>query len=319
MPPVNLTSLTPATFILVGIPGMEQLHIWISIPFCTMYLAALLGNSVLLVTIWSEHSLHQPMYLFLSMLAVADLVLSTTVVPKVLALFWFHAKEISFSACLTQMFFLHFTCLAESVILLAMAFDRFIAICHPLRYGAVLTPAAVAKTGLVALLRSFCTIFPCVLLLKRLPYCGHNVILHTYCEHMGIARLACADIRANVWYGLTVPFAVVVLDLILIAVSYVFILMALFRLPSRTTRHKAFNTCGSHICVLFFFYVPIAFTVLTHRFGWNIPRHVHILLANLYVLFPPLLNPMVYGGRTQPIREKVVKVFVCSKSRLLRE
>ncbi|NXY16085.1 O52B2 protein, partial [Atrichornis clamosus] len=319
MLPFNLTSLTPATFILTGIPGMEQQHVWISIPFCSMYLAALLGNGVLLLIIWTERSLHQPMYLFLSMLAIADLTLSTTAVPKMLALFWFHAGEISFGACLTQMFFLHFTCSAESVILVAMAFDRFVAICFPLRYGAVLTPSIVAKTGLVALLRSFCIIFPCIFLLLRLPFCGHNVISHTYCEHIGIARLACADISANIWYGLMVPVTMIVLDLILIAVSYGFILLALLRLPSRTARHKAFHTCGSHICVLLLFYAPAGFTALTQRFGPNVPHHVHILLANLYVLLPPLLNPVVYGVRTQQIREKVVKVFICPKGHLLRQ
>ncbi|NXN76684.1 O52B2 protein, partial [Himantopus himantopus] len=319
MPPFNLTGLTPATFILAGIPGMEELHIWISIPFCSMYLAALLGNGVLLFVIRTERSLHQPMYLFLSMLAVTDLMLSTTTVPKMLALFWFSAREISFSACLTQMFFLHFSFSAESVILLAMAFDRFVAICHPLRYAAVLTPSALVKTGLVALLRSFCIIFPCIFLLKRLPFCGHNIIPHTYCEHMGIARLACADISINILYGLAVPFAAVVVDVVLIAVSYVLILLALFRLPSRTARHKAFNTCSSHVCVILLFYIPAFFTVLTHRFGREIPHHVHILLANLYVLFPPLLNPVVYGVQTQQIKEKVVKMFSCPKSHLLQE
>ncbi|NXD60051.1 O52B2 protein, partial [Corvus moneduloides] len=318
MSPFNLTGSTPATFILTGIPGMEQLHVWISIPFCSMYLAALLGNVVLLFTIWTEHSLHQPMYLFLSMLAIADLMLSTTAVPKMLALFWFRAGEISFGACLTQMFFLHFTCSAESMILLAMALDRFVAICFPLRYGVVLTPSAVAKTRLAALLRSFCIIFPCIFLLRRLPFCGHNVIPHTYCEHIGIARLACADISVNIWYGLMVPFTVVMLDLVLIAVSYGFILLALSRLLSRSARHKAFHTCSSHVCVLFLFYIPAVFTALTQRFGRNIPPTVHILLANLYVLFPPLLNPIVYGVRTQQIRDKVVKVFVCPKSHLLR-
>ncbi|NXS41547.1 O52B2 protein, partial [Balaeniceps rex] len=319
MPPFNLTSLTPATFILAGIPGMEKFHIWISIPFCSMYLAALLGNGVMLFVIRTERSLHQPMYLFLSMLAIADLMLSTTTLPKMLALFWFSTGEISFSACLTQMFFLHFSFSAESVILLAMAFDRFVAICYPLWYVTVLTHSAVVKIGLVALLRSFCIIFPCIFLLKRLPFCGHNVIPHTYCEHMSIARLACADISINILYGLAVPFAAIVVDVVLIAVSYVLILLALFRLPSRTARHKAFNTCGSHVCVILLFYIPAFFTVLTHRFGQHIPHHIHILLANLYVVFPPLLNPVVYGVRTQQIKEKVVKVFICPKSHLLQE
>ncbi|EOA92723.1 Olfactory receptor 51E2, partial [Anas platyrhynchos] len=129
---------------LAGIPGMEKSHIWISIPFCSMYLAALLGNGALLFIVSTERSLHQPMYLLLSMLAVTDLMLSTTTVPKMLALFWFSAGEISFSACLTQVFFLHFASSAESMILLAMAFDRFVAICYPLRYAAVLTQSAIA-------------------------------------------------------------------------------------------------------------------------------------------------------------------------------
>ncbi|NXT31232.1 O52B2 protein, partial [Pelecanoides urinatrix] len=318
MPPFNLTSLMPATFILAGIPGMEKLHIWISIPFCSMYLLALLGNGAVLFVIRTDSSLHEPMYLFLSMLAITDLILSTTTVPKMLALFWFNAKEISFGACLTQMFFLHFSSSAESMILLAMAFDRFVAICYPLRYTAVLTQSVVVKTGLVILLRSFCVIFPCIFLLKRLPFCGHNVIPHTYCEHMGIARLACADISINILYGLAGPVATAVVDVVLIAVSYVLILLALFRLPSRTARHKAFNTCGSHVCVILLFYIPVFFTVLTHRFGQEIPQHVHILLANLYMVFPPMLNPIVYGVRTQQIREKVVKVFICPKSHSLQ-
>ncbi|NWY69979.1 O52B2 protein, partial [Erithacus rubecula] len=310
MPSSNATSLAAVTFVLTGIPGMEQLHGWISVPFCCLYVAALLANGALLATIWAERSLHQPMYLLLCLLALADLTLATTAVPKALALFWFRAGEISFAACLTQMFFLHFTCLVESVILLAMALDRFVAIRFPLRYGAVLTPRAVAAAGLAAVLRGFCIILPCALLLRRLRFCGQRSIAHTYCEHMGIARLACGDTAANARYGLALPFAAGALDLLLIAVSYAFILRAVARLPSRGARGKALHTCGSHLCVLLLFYLPAALTALAQRFG-RVPPGAHILLANLYVLLPPLLNPLVYGARTRQIRDRVLKVLVC--------
>uniref|UniRef100_A0A8C3IAG0 G-protein coupled receptors family 1 profile domain-containing protein n=1 Tax=Chrysemys picta bellii TaxID=8478 RepID=A0A8C3IAG0_CHRPI len=168
---LNYTSSHPATFILLGIPGMEQAHVWLSIPFCLMYVVALLGNSVLLFTIITEPNLHEPMYMFLSMLTVADLLLSTTTVPKTLNVFWSLSKEISFNGCLTQMFFIDFIFITESAILLAMAFDRYVAICDPLRYTTVLTLPVIRKIAVAALTRSLCIMFPVIFLLKRLHYC----------------------------------------------------------------------------------------------------------------------------------------------------
>ncbi|XP_010200705.2 olfactory receptor 52B2-like [Colius striatus] len=305
---LNESSFDPITFVLTGIPGMEDSHVWISVPFCLMYIAAVFANSILLFVIVRDRSLHEPMYLFLAMLAVADLMLSTATVPKTLAIFWFSAREISFDACVTQMFFTHFSFIVESSVLLAMAFDRYVAVCDPLRYSSTLTPPVIAKIAAAAVLRGFCIMFPPIFLLKRLPYCGHNVMAHTYCEHMGIARLACADIRANVWYGLTTALLSSGLDVALVAVSYGLILRAVFRLPSPEARLKALSTCGSHLCVILVFYVPAFFSFLTHRFGRRIPSHVHILLANLYVVVPPMLNPLVYGVRTRQIRQRVARL-----------
>uniref|UniRef100_U3K066 G-protein coupled receptors family 1 profile domain-containing protein n=1 Tax=Ficedula albicollis TaxID=59894 RepID=U3K066_FICAL len=272
MPPSNATSLAPVTFILTGIPGMEQLHGWISVPFCCLYVAALLANGALLATIWAERSLHQPMYLLLCLLALADLTLATTAVPKALALFWFRAGEISFAACLTQMFFLHFTCLAESLILLAMALDRFVATCFPLRYGAVLTPRAVAAAGLAAALRGFCIILPCALLLRRrLRFCGARSIAHTYCEHMGIARLAC---------GLALPFAAGALHLLLLAVSYAFILRAVARWAERPET-RALNTCTSHTCAVLCCVISSIALIKAHKFLKNPSPTAGILMANI--------------------------------------
>jgi olfactory receptor len=246
------------------------------------------------------------MYLFLCMLAAADLILSTTTVPKALAIFWFRAGAISLDGCVTQIFFIHATFIAESGILLAMAFDRYVAICDPLHYSTVLSHVVIVRIGLAVVLRSFCVILPDVFLVKRLPFCRSNVLPHTYCEHMAVARFACADIRVNVWYGLSVLLSTVVLDALLILVSYGLILHTVFRLPSRGARQKALGTCGSHLGVISMFYLPGIFTIITQRFGQHVPLHTHILLANVCMLAPPMLNPIIYGIKTRQIRERVL-------------
>ncbi|XP_036601604.1 olfactory receptor 52H1-like [Trichosurus vulpecula] len=305
----NLSSYNPSSFTLVGIPGLEKFHIWIAIPFCVIYLVAIVGNCVLLYIIAVERSLHEPMFLFLSMLAQTDLILSSTTLPKLLSNLWFGDKKITFSGCLTQMFFLHFSFVVDSAILLAMAYDRYVAICSPLRYTTILTYQVIIKIMLGIIIRSFCVILPDVFLLKRLPFCRTRIIPHTYCEHIGVARLSCADISINIWYGFAVPLMTVLSDIVLIAVSYTLILSAVFHLPSHGARQKALGTCGSHICVILMFYTPAFFSILAHRFGHNVPRHVLILFANFYVAIPPALNPIIYGVKTKQIRDKILLLF----------
>ncbi|XP_044843775.1 olfactory receptor 52B2-like [Mauremys mutica] len=319
MPGDNHTFFVPVTYILTGIPGTEESQVWISIPFCLMYVVTLFGNSLLLFIILTEQSLHKPMYLFVSMLAAADLLLSTTAVPKMLAIFWFRAGEISFAACLTQMFFIHVSFIAESAILLAMAFDRYVAICDPLAYTIILTKSLVGKMGLAVVTRSFCIIFPIIFLVKQLKFCRTNLLPHTYCEHLAIARLACDDITVNVWYGVAVAILVIGLDAVLIALSYGLILRAVFRLPSKDARLKSLRTCSSHLCVILMFYIPSFFSSFAHRFGHIIPGYILNLLANLYVFIPPMLNPIVYGVTTKEILKRVINVFHrwCRRSSLL--
>ena len=305
----NLSSDNPGPFILVGIPGLEQAHVWIGIPFCIIYIVAIVGNCILLYLILVERSLHEPMFFFLSMLAMTDLTLSTVGNPKTLSIFWLGAREITFPGCLTQMFFLHYSFVLDSAILMAMAFDRYVAICSPLRYNSILTPKTIIKIVVGISFRSFCIILPVVFLLIRLPFCRTRIIPHTYCEHIGVAWLACADISINIWYAFCIPIMTVISDVILIAVSYTLILCAVFRLPSYEARQKALGTCGSHVCVILMFYTPAFFSILAHRFGHNVSHTFHIMFANLYIVIPPALNPIVYGMKTKQIREKVIIFF----------
>ncbi|KAM4845293.1 olfactory receptor 52H1-like [Thomomys bottae] len=310
----NLSSHHTRPFTLLGIPGLEEYQVWISIPFCFIYAVAIVGNIILLYLIAKEHSLHAPMFFFLSMLALTDLMLSTTCVPKTLSIFWFGPQKISFPGCLTQVFFLHYSFALDSAILLAMAFDRYVAICSPLRYTTILTPKAIVKIAVGIYFRGFCVLVPSVFLIHRLPFCRTHDIAHTYCESIGVARLACADISINIWYGFCVPIMMVIIDAVLIAVSYILILRAVFRLPSTDARQKALGTCGSHVCVILMLYIPAFFSILAHRFGRNVPLTFHIMFANLYVIIPPALNPIVYGVKTKQIRDKIILLFLPRRS-----
>ncbi|XP_075754943.1 olfactory receptor 52M1-like [Pelodiscus sinensis] len=304
---INATDFTnPSTFILLGIPGLETAHVWISIPFSAIYAIAVLGNVTILIIVKREPSLHEPMYYFLCMLAVTDLVLSTSTLPKILSIFWFNSREIDFNACLTQVYFIQCFAAIESGILAAMAFDRYVAICHPLRHSTILTNPLVAKIGLAMLLRNAVIILPYPFLLRQWPYCRTNIIPEPYCVHIAVVKLACADTRVNSYYGLFVLFGVVGLDMIFIALSYLQILRAIFNLPTKDARLKTFLTCGSHLCAIGIFYIPSVIYSLIYRFGQNFPQHVHVLFGNMHFLLPPMLNPIIYGVKTKQIRARLL-------------
>ncbi|XP_030403497.1 olfactory receptor 52R1-like [Gopherus evgoodei] len=306
----NTTNFTnPSTFILLGIPDLQMAQVWISIPFCTMYAIAILGNFIILFIVKRETSLHEPMYYFLCMLAITDLVLSTSTLPKMLSIFWFNSREINFSACLTQMYFIHCFSVMESGIFVAMAWDRYVAICDPLRHSIILTNPMVAKIILAVVLRGSMLVLPYPFLVRQWPYCRTNIIPHTYCEHIAVVKLACTNIRISSYYGLFVAFLVTGLDVFFIAVSYIQILRAIFSLPTKDARLKTFGTCSSHLCVILIFYIPSLFSFLMHRFGHNLALHFHILIANVYLLVPPMLNPIIYGMRTKQIWNRLLQLF----------
>ncbi|XP_069616436.1 olfactory receptor 52N4-like [Ranitomeya imitator] len=306
-------TLSFSSFILTGVPGLEDAHGWISVPLTFFYLVTLVANFCVLIIIKTEQSLHQPMYVFLSMLLFSDLIQSNSTIPKMLLIFWFKDREISFDGCLVQMFFVHSFSTMGSSVLLAMAFDRYVAVCDPLRYSTVLTNKVVTKIGILVTIRGILLIFPHPFLVKRLPFCRSQTIEHTYCEHIAVAKLSCSDIRINYLYGLIVAFSVVGVDSVFITLSYTMIIRAVLRLPSREARHKVGGTCVTHICVILVAYIPALFSFISQRIGEH-ASSTQIILSTLYLIFPPMLNPIIYGIKTKEIQKNVLKIMNSRKS-----
>ncbi|XP_034616243.1 olfactory receptor 51G2-like [Trachemys scripta elegans] len=309
MSAVNDTEFSFAVFILTGIPGKEDVHLWIAIPFCLMYVISIVGNSVILFIIKTDPSLHEPMYIFLSMLAITDLGLSVTTIPTILGIFLFNSREISLDACFAQLFFIHSLSYIESSVLLLMAFDRFVAICNPLRYASILTLPRIAKMGQLFVLRAVALIFPLPFLLKRFRYCQANILSHSFCVHQEVMKLACSDITVNSIYGLSIALLTVGLDSLLICLSYVMILRTALSITSHMESLRALNTCVAHLCAVLLFYTPMLGLPVIHRFGNSSSHSLQIVLGYVYLLVPPLMNPIVYSVKSKHLRVRIIRVF----------
>ncbi|XDA84367.1 hypothetical protein R6Z07F_014183 [Ovis aries] len=294
---------------LTGFPGMETVEHWIFIFFFLMYLVAISGNCFILIIVKTNPRLHTPMYYLLSFLAFTDLGLSVSTLPTTMGIFWFKSHDIYFGACQVQMFCIHSFSFMESSVLLVMSFDRFVAICYPLRYSVIITGQRVVRVGLIVILRGPVALIPIVLLLKAFPYCGSRVLSHSFCLHQEVIHLACTDTTLNKLYGLSLVVFTVMLDLVLIALSYGVILHTVARLASKEEQLQAFQTCTSHLCAVLVFFVPMMGLSLVHRFGKNAPPAVHLLMANVYLFVPPMLNPIIYSIKTKEIRRVISKLL----------
>ncbi|OXB51305.1 UNVERIFIED_CONTAM: hypothetical protein H355_016826 [Colinus virginianus] len=308
---VSHPNSSSSSFILVGVPTLEAFPISLGILFCSAYVLALVGNSLVLLVIALDKSLRDPMHCFLAMLALVDVVMVTSVVPKLLGIFWLNSTRIGYTACLLQMFFVHSTTAEESGVLLAMAFDRYVAICHPLRYRMILSRQTVAWMCLAIVARGLLFMVPLTGMVTKLPFCRSLVVPHSYCEHMAVTSLACADPSPSRLYSVSMSSVIVGTDTALIAASYVMILKAVL---GKGSRSRAFSTCGCHICVMLLYYIPGMGSIFTQQFGRAVSVRAQVLLADLYLTLPSALNPIIYSVRSRRIREAMLHVLLPRKA-----
>ncbi|XP_004642038.1 olfactory receptor 51S1 [Octodon degus] len=309
--PNSSTTMAP-TFLLMGMPGLSAAPSWWTIPLATVYLLSAVGNGTILWIIALEPSLHRPMHFFLFLLSISDVGLTTALMPTLLGLALANVRAIPASACLLQMFFVHVFSVMESSVLLAMAFDRALAICRPLHYPAILTNGVVSRIGLAIAFRCLGIHLPLPFLLAHMPYCHPQILTHSYCLHPDMARLACPGARGT-FYSFVVVLSAMTLDPLLIFFSYGLIARALHSVASSEDRWKAAQTCAAHLSAVLLFYSPMILLALVNWLRLPLPQPAHTLLSYVHFLLPSLINPVLYSVKMKEIREKILKHLQCGK------
>ncbi|XP_054999465.1 putative olfactory receptor 56B2 [Sorex araneus] len=295
-------------FILMGFPGIHSWQHWLSLPLALLYLLAIGANFLILIIIKQEATLHQPMYYFLGVLAVVDIGLATTIMPKILAILWFGAKAISLPECFAQMYAIHCFVTMESGIFVCMAIDRYIAICRPLHYSSTITESFVIKATVFMILRNGLSTMGVPVLAAQRHYCSQNQIEHCLCSNLGVTRLSCDDRKINSIYQLVLAWTLMGSDLGLIILSYALILHSVLKLSSAEAASKALSTCSSHLILILFFYTVVVVLSITHGASKTIPL-IPVLLNVLHNVIPPALNPMVYALKNKELRQGLYKVL----------
>ncbi|CAI9160818.1 unnamed protein product [Rangifer tarandus platyrhynchus] len=294
----NTTSVTE--FILLGFPLDTRIQMLLFGLFSLFYVVTLLGNGVILGLISLDSRLHTPMYFFLSHLAIVDMAYACNTVPQMLVNLLSPAKPISFAGCITQTFLFLTFAATECLLLVVMSYDRYVAICHPLRYSVImswrvcimLSASAWTCASLLALVH--------VGLALRLPFCGPHEINHFFCEILSVLKLACADTRLNQAVIFAASVLVLVGPLGLVLLSYARILAAILRTRSGEGRRKAFSTCSSHLCVVGLFFGSAIVMYLAPKSSH--PEEQQKILFLFYSFFNPMLNSLIYSLRNAEVK-----------------
>ncbi|XP_012789593.1 olfactory receptor 7A5-like [Sorex araneus] len=305
MEPGNQTR--PLAFILLGLSqeaGIQPLIFWV---FLSMYLITFFGNIFIILAIISDPHLHTPMYFFLSNLSFADICFTSTTIPKMLLNIQMQSKAISYGECLTQMYFVLIFGGLDNFLLTAMAYDRFVAICHPLHYMVIMNPKLCGLLLLVSWLLSISDSLLHCLMVLRLSFCTNLEVPQFFCELYQVLQLACSDTFLN---EVVIYFTVGILGIIPLAgilFSYSKIVSSVLRISSASGKYKAFSTCGSHLAVVFLFYGTGLGLYLSSAAVEN--SRDSAIASVMYTVVTPMLNPFIYSLRNKDIKQAIMKLF----------
>ncbi|KAM9206573.1 olfactory receptor 13C7-like [Dugong dugon] len=303
-------------FVLLGLSAHPKLEKTFFVLILLMYLVILLGNGVLILVTVSDSRLHTPMYFFRRNLSFLDICYTTPSVPLVLDGFLTPRKTISFSGCAVQMFLSFAMGATECVLLGMMVFDRYVAICNPLRYPVIMSKAAYEPMAASSWLAGGTNSLMQISLAVQLPFCGDNIINHFICEILAVLKLACADISINMVSMEVANVIFLGVPVLFIFVSYIFIITTILKTPLAEGRQKAFSTCSAHLTVVIIFYGTILFMYGKPKskdpLGADKQDLSDKLISLFYGLLTPVLNPIIYSLRNKDVK-MAVKNMVAQK------
>uniref|UniRef100_A0A8C4WGG5 Olfactory receptor n=2 Tax=Gopherus TaxID=38771 RepID=A0A8C4WGG5_9SAUR len=288
-------------FILMGFTDDPKLQVNFFVLFLVIYVITLAGNLGMIILIRISSRLRNPMYFFLCSLSVVDICYSSVVTPKMLANFFAENKAISYTGCFSQMYFFVAWVCTECFLLAAMAYDRYVAICKPLLYSSVMSHKVCVPLVAGSYITGFTNAMITVCVITRLSYCGSNIISHFFCDTPPLLALSSSDSSiAENTISLLAGFTCIS-SLLIIVFSYLYILAVILKIHSVEGRHKAFNTCASHLTAVTMFYGTLIFTYLRPKSSYSVG---HDQVASVfYTVVIPMLNPLIYSLRNKEVKD----------------
>ncbi|XP_036052598.1 olfactory receptor 1468-like [Onychomys torridus] len=297
-------------FLLLGLPiPQEQQQLFYAL-FLAMYLTTVLGNLIIIILILLDSHLHTPMYLFLSNLSFSDLCFSSVTMPKFLQNMQSQDPSIPYAGCLAQMYFYLYFADLESFLLVVMAYDRYVAICFPLHYTSIMSPKLCLSLMVLSWVLTIFHAMLHTLLVARLSFCKNNVIPHFFCDISPLLKLSCSDTHVNELVIFIMGGLFIIIPFVLIVASYAGIVSSILKVTSVRGIHKVFSTCGSHLSVVSLFYGPIIGLYLCPSANNSTVKET--VMAMMYTVVTPMLNPFIYSLRNRDMKGALGRVL-CKK------
>ncbi|XP_073479945.1 olfactory receptor 11L1-like [Aquarana catesbeiana] len=296
---------------LLGFHDMDRFNVLLFILLLIIYCMTICGNSLIITLVSYSKNLHSPMYFFLTQLSVADILLTTDISPVMLNSVLHQGSSISFSGCITQLYFFGFTEGSECFLLTMMSYDRYLAICSPLYYSSIMNHVLCMKLIIASWLLGCFAVLILIHGLNQLYFCRSNTIDHFFCDFYPVMELSCSDMSMVQIEATLMCILAIGLPFFVIVISYVCIVLTILKIPSFSGRKKSFSTCSSHLAVVSIFYGTLFATYIDPKEGQM--KILGKTLSLLYTVLTPLLNPFIYSLRNEDIKKALRKVIYITK------